>query len=419
MAAAARKLADGAFLTVPQETVFAGALGSPSLDQAIVLDQAGAAITAQRLETLPVHASGTYVVTGGFGGFGAEVARWLVRNGARQLALIGRRGAADPQAKALVRELEESGARVAAPACDIGDAISLRAALAGLAELMPPVRGVIHSAAVLADAPFVDLTADDFSRVMSPKALGAWNLHSETRGLPLDFFVLFSSISGLVGNSGQTNYAAANCYLDALAAYRRSIGLPGTSIDWGAIADVGLVSRSATLQKHLEYTGLIGMPVADALTALGQALAKDLTQICYAEADWQQWGRHEPTGGKSPRFAALVGAASAATDDSAREQFLQQLAELAPQDRPIVLAYTLAEIFSPELRMAAEEIDIHRPFNRMGIDSLMAVALQLGVEAALGLRISAFELVGDRTLHELALKCVTQLDLPAAPVKAA
>jgi acyl transferase domain-containing protein len=419
IAAAARKLADGAFLTVPQGTVFAGALGSSSLDQAIVLGQPGAAVTAQRLETLPVNATGTYVITGGFGGLGAEVARWLVRNGTRHLALVSRRGPVDPQAKALVRELEESGAQVAAPACDIGDAISLRAAFADLAELMPPVRGVIHSAAVLADAPFIDLTADDFSRVIFPKALGAWNLHCETRGLPLDFFVLFSSISGLVGNSGQTNYAAANCYLDALAAYRRAIGLPGTSIAWGAISDVGLVSRSATLQKHLEYTGLIGLPVADALTALGRAIAKDLTQICYAEADWQQWARYEPTGGESRRFAALVGAASAATDDTAREQLLRQLAELAPQDRPMVLAYTFAEIFGPELRMAADDIDIHRPFNRMGIDSLMAVGLQLGVEAALGLRISAFELVGDRTLHELALKCVAQLELPATTMKAA
>ena len=152
IAAAARKLADGAFLTVPQGTVFAGALGSSSLDQAIVLGQPGAAVTAQRLETLPVNATGTYVITGGFGGLGVLKSRGGWSETARAtLRFLAWRGRLDPQAKALVRELEESGARVAAPACDIGDAISLRAAFADLAELMPPVRGVIHSAAVLAD----------------------------------------------------------------------------------------------------------------------------------------------------------------------------------------------------------------------------------------------------------------------------
>jgi acyl transferase domain-containing protein/NADPH:quinone reductase-like Zn-dependent oxidoreductase/NADP-dependent 3-hydroxy acid dehydrogenase YdfG/acyl carrier protein len=418
MTATARKLAAGAILPIPHETTLANDLGSAAPDRSIFLGHAGA-VTARRLETLPVSAAGTYVVTGGFGGFGSEVARWLVQNGARHLALIGRRGAADPQAKALVRELEEHGARVAAHACDIGDVAELRVALAIMSATMPPIRGVIHSAAVLADAPFADVTADDFRRVMQPKALGAWHLHTETASLPLDFFVLFSSISGLVGNSGQTNYAAANCYLDALAVHRRAIGLPGTSINWGAISDVGLVSRSATLQKHLEYTGLIGVPAAEALAALGTILAKDLTQYCYAEADWQQWSRHEPTGGKSPRFAGLVGAASVATEDSGREKFRQQLAELAPQDRQMVLAYTIAEIFGPELRIEAEDLDIHRPFNRIGIDSLMAVSLQLSMEAAVGVRVSAFELVGDGTVHELAMKCLSQLDLPAAALKAA
>nr|WP_294524190.1 type I polyketide synthase [uncultured Rhodopila sp.] len=419
LAAAATQLAAEPIPATPQPAVLAGKLGSATSDAAIILHDPEAAVTVRRLEILPVNGEGTYLITGGFGGFGTEVARWLVRNGARHVALLGRRGAAGADSMALVRELEDSGARIAALACDIGDAADLRAALAGLAETMPPLRGVIHSAAVLVDAPLVDLTQRDFRRVMTAKALGAWNLHTGTSGLELDFFVLFSSISCLVGNSGQTNYAAANSYLDALAAHRRSLGLPGTSLNWGAIADVGLVSRSAILQKHLEYTGLIGMPVADALTALARVMAKDLTQFCYAEADWQQWARHEPTGGKSPRFAELVGAANEGADGSAAERFRRQMAELAPADRTAVLAYTFAEIFSPELRIPAEGIDINRPFNRLGIDSLMAVGLQLSVEAAVGVRVSAFELVGDGSLHELAQKCLAQMDLPAVEMKAA
>jgi acyl transferase domain-containing protein/acyl carrier protein len=419
LAGAAAQLAADPIPATRQPAVPAGDLGSATFDSAIILHDPDASVTARRLETLPVNGEGTYLITGGFGGFGTEVARWLVRNGARHVALVGRRGAATAEAKALVRELEDAGAQIAALACDIGDAAELRTVLAGLAETMPPVRGVIHSAAVLVDAPLVDLTQRDFRRVMTAKALGAWNLHSETSGLELDFFVMFSSISCLVGNSGQTNYAAANSYLDALAAHRRSLGLPGTSINWGAIADVGLVSRSATLQKHLEYTGLIGMPVADALAAMAAVMAKDLTRFCYAEVDWPQWGRHEPAGGKSPRFIDLVGAAGDGADGSVAERFRRQMTELAPADRTAVLAYTFAEIFSPELRIPAEGIDINRPFNRLGIDSLMAVGLQLSVEAAVGIRVSAFELVGDGSLYELAQKCLAQMDLPVVEMKVA
>jgi acyl carrier protein len=161
------------------------------------------------------------------------------------------------------------------------------------------------------------------------------------------------------------------------------------------------------------------MPVADALAALGLALAKDVTQFCYAEADWRQWARHEPMGGKSPRFATLVGEASAEAEGGGAEQFRQQLMEVAPADRTAVLAYTFAEIFSPELRIAADEIDINRPFNRIGIDSLMAVALQLNVESVVGVRVSSFELVGDGTIYQLAQKCLGQLDLPETGMKAA
>jgi acyl transferase domain-containing protein/NAD(P)-dependent dehydrogenase (short-subunit alcohol dehydrogenase family) len=413
-----RKLADGGFRVIPHGTVAAGQVGSAWPDAAILMHEPGTDMTVRRLATLPIGPDRTYLISGGFGGFGTEVARWLVAQGARYIALIGRRGAADLTARGLVHELEDAGARVAVLATDIGEADALHTALTDLAKTMPPISGVIHSAAVLADATFADMTDDAFRRAMLPKAMGAWNLHMETAHLPLDFFVMFSSISGLVGNSGQTNYAAANCYLDALAEHRRALGQPATSIAWGAIADVGLVSRSATVQKHLEYTGLVGMKVADALTALGVILTRDLTQICYAEADWQQWGRHEPTGGKSPRFAPLVGAAEAGSDAGGGEKFRAQLIELSAADRQMVTAYMLAELFGPELRLAADEIDIHKPFNRIGIDSLMATTLQLSMEAAMGVRISAFELVGEANLAELALKCLAQLDLPdaAAPV---
>lgn len=421
VSAALDGLASGSFRPLPQPTLLAGELLSPKVlddnaseDFTVIVNRAGAMVQVQPLECVPVHEAGTYVISGGFGGLGSEVARWLVRNGARNLALLGRRGLADPQASAFVEELQTLGVRIAAPACDIADPVSLGRAFDLITATMPPVRGVIHSAAVLADAPLVDLTSHDFQRVMLPKALGAWHLHNATKTLPLDFFILFSSISALVGNSGQTNYVAANCYLDALAWHRRAAGLPATSINWGAISDVGIVTRSATLQKHLEYTGLIGMPVADALFAFGKLLSKQPAQLGVAEANWQQWARYEAKGGKSPRFAGLVGAENEENEESRKVGLRNKLLSVESQDRQEVVAYILSEIFGPELRMSVDEIDIHRPFNRMGIDSLMAVELQLGIETTIGARFSAFELVGDGTIFDLASKCLAQLDVPIA-----
>jgi len=343
----------------------------------------------------------------------------LVRHGARHLALLGRRGLGDPCAKAFVAELQALGVSVVAPPCDIADPEQLSAAFDLIAATLPPVRGVIHSAAVLADAPLLRVTEQDFRRAMLPKALGAWNLHNATSNCPLEFFVLFSSISSLVGNSGQTNYVAANCYLDALAWHRRAAGLPATSINWGAIADVGIVTRDATLQKHLEYTGLIAMPVADALYAFDTLLNKGLTHVCVAEANWQQWARYEMKGGTSSRFVSLIGE-SISNDEEAKHLSLRtKLLSVEPQDRQEVLAYILAEIFGNELKMAIEEVDVHRPFNRMGVDSLMAVGLQLGIESILGARVSALELVGDLTICDIASKCLGQLDIPTIPVAAA
>lgn len=416
-------LASGSFRPLPQPALLASELISPKLmdnggleDFTVILSQPGAMLRVQPLEPVPVCEAGTYVISGGFGGVGSEVARWLVRNGARNLALLGRRGSGDPHARVFVEELQELGVRIAAPACDIADPVSLSAAFDLITTTMPPVRGVIHSAAVLADAPLVDLTSHDFRRAMLPKALGAWHLHNATKNLSLDFFIFFSSISALVGNSGQTNYVAANCYLDALAWHRRTAGLAATSINWGAISDVGIVTRSATLQKHLEYTGLIAMPVADALFAFGKILTKRPTQLCVAEADWQQWAHYEISGGKSRRFANLVGEANDKDEEACKARLRNKLLSVEPQDRQEVLAYILSEIFGPELRMSVEDIDIHRPFNRMGIDSLMGVELQLSIEMMLGTRFSAFELVGDGTIFDLASKCLAQLELPMASV---
>src|SRR5581483_10189648 len=159
-------------------------------------------------EPTPIRADGTYLITGGYGGLGLEFARWLAAHGARHLALLGRRGPGADASDAL-RALEQAGVRVVALRGDVADAAFLRAALAELGRSMPPLRGVFHAAGVLDDAPLLRQDWPAFERVMAAKVQGAWDLHTLTRDLPLEHFVLFSSVTALLGTPGQGNYAAA------------------------------------------------------------------------------------------------------------------------------------------------------------------------------------------------------------------
>ena len=172
-----------------------------------------------------IHRDGTYLVTGGLGGLGLEVARWLVRGGARSLVLVGRR---PPSADAMsvIADLEGAGAEVSVVRGDVASRAQVEHAVAAIGGTRPPLRGVIHAAGVLDEGVLMQQDAGKFARVMAAKVEGAWNLERATRDLPLDFFVLFSSVAGVLGSPGQANHAAANAFLDAFAHHRRARGLP-------------------------------------------------------------------------------------------------------------------------------------------------------------------------------------------------
>ncbi len=180
----------------------------------------------------------TYLVTGGLGGIGTVIARWLAEHGAGVIVLNGRRPP-DPEAQEVIDALRRQGADVRVELADMTSPAAIDQMLARVASDMPPLAGVIHSVGVLSDGSLGNQTWERFEQVLWPKVLGAWHLHQATLDKDLDLFVLFSSITGVAGNSGQGNHAAANAYLDQLAAYRRSLGLPGQSIAWGAWSGLG------------------------------------------------------------------------------------------------------------------------------------------------------------------------------------
>ncbi|MFP2911888.1 SDR family oxidoreductase [Pyxidicoccus sp. 3LFB2] len=189
-----------------------------------------------------LRSDGTYLVTGGLGALGLQVAEWMVARGARHLALFARRPVSQAHSGALER-LRSKGANVHVASVDIADREALSLALAHVAKSMPPLRGVVHAAGVLDEAMLPQLTPEQLRRVMAPKVDGAWSLHELTAGQPLELFVLFSSVGAVFGAPGQANYGAANAFLGALAHHRHKLGLPATAVDFGPWAGEGMSSK--------------------------------------------------------------------------------------------------------------------------------------------------------------------------------
>ncbi|MCP4405600.1 MAG: SDR family NAD(P)-dependent oxidoreductase [bacterium] len=191
----------------------------------------------------------TYLITGGSGGLGREVVKWLASKGAGHIVAVSRNAAASQELQQLSVDLQGQ-ASLHSFSADVGDDAQVHRLVEQIHGSMPPLRGIFHGAMVLDDGTLLNLNRERFAKVMRPKVRGALLLHKYTQELPLDYFVCFSSISSLIGNSGQGNYVAANAFLDAFAHYRRALGLPAVSINLGVLADVGVAARSTVLGEQ-------------------------------------------------------------------------------------------------------------------------------------------------------------------------
>ncbi|MGC4790538.1 type I polyketide synthase [Micromonospora sp. DT178] len=324
--------------------------------------------------------AGTVLVTGGTGALGRHVARWLLANGAAEVVLASRRGPAAPGAAELVDEL---GA-VRVVACDVTDRAAVDALVAGLPELT----AVVHTAGVVDDGVLDGLDLTRMQTVLDGKVRAARVLHEATADRDLDAFVLFSSLAGVIGSAGQGNYAAANAYLDAFAAWRREQGLPGTAIAWGAWAEDGM---AAALTARLARGGVNALPVAEAVTALGRLVNTAEPAVTVADVDWGRlaasWGR--PT----PLIAALPGVPAVPTGPARAVvvgRSLPQLADLVRTQAAVVLGYPAGQPL-PD-----------RTFRDLGFDSLTAVELRNRLTAETGMALPATLVFDHPTVAELA-----------------
>lgn len=270
--------------------------------------------------TVEVRADRTYLITGGAGGIGGQLATWLADQGARHLLLTGRSALPDPavstdpehpQAAALrtLRELEARGVRVQYAAVDAADLPAMRALLdARAAQGRPPVRGVLHAAGVIDYAPLRELRPEQLDAVLAAKVSGGWNVHRLFGDTELDMFVLFSSGSALLGSPLLGGYAAGNAFLDALAHHRRAHGLPATVVNWGFWDGVGMVARKEREEERtLLPRGMSSFSPQEGLAVLGQLLAEDAPQTAVLRVDWPAWAEAYPDAASAPLLSHLTG----------------------------------------------------------------------------------------------------------------
>ena len=245
--------------------------------------------------------------SGGLGALGLLFAKQLTSSGAKHLVLLSR-SSPKPEVEEQLNELRSSGCDVKAIQCDVSKKEDVETMLTSVRETMPPIRGILHSAGVLDDATIENQSIERFEKVFLPKVSGAWNLHECTlaMGIELDFFVFFSSIASLLGSPGQSNYAAANAALDGLAHYRRSLGLAGVSIQWGAWTAAGMAAERDTV-KRLEAQGISGIDNDLGCNALGSILAmgkEGPSQVAVLPINWDRF--FSTMGGLCPPFLEVV-----------------------------------------------------------------------------------------------------------------
>lgn len=375
----------------------------------------------------------TYVLAGGMGGVGRGLSRLLVANGARNLVVLSRSGARSSHATDLVKEMESKGVAVSMFACDVADGDAVATALAKCRETMPSIRGVIQAATVIRDAIFDNFTFENWQTNLRPKVQGSWNLHKQ---LPrdMDFFVMLSSIVGLIGHRSQAGYAAGNTYQDALAYHRRACGLPAVSIDLGAMADVGTITEGATAASfsasEVAWMNETELHLIASMCLSGAVYRRPVPppQVCTGmpTGGMLRAGRQEePTHFERPFFAIMknLGVSSATTEVSTastdKTKDLVERLGLATsiEDAHLCMSEILRLRLAKELGLMLEAVDLHQPLHQYDIDSLKAVDLKSWVGKFLKADVSTFDVLNADSISALASKIVKVSELVANGLK--
>jgi acyl transferase domain-containing protein/NADPH:quinone reductase-like Zn-dependent oxidoreductase/acyl carrier protein len=361
------------------------------------------AIPMQESKTI-ARANGSYIVTGGTGGFGFEVGRWLAEQGAGHVVLISRSGAKLAEQQDRFSSLQKHF-NVSVLSVDVSDEAALSLLVADLNASKYPLKGVIHSAMVLDDALLTDLSIERYHRVLSPKIDGVMNLHRVTKLIALDFFVLFSSISSLIGNSGQANYIVANSFLDNIALLRRSKNLPASVINWGVLSEAGVVARNKVVAETLDKIGIKGFSNRQALSILNWVIGnkETPTEIGAFDLDWNNWANLNPNLADSIMFSEVIQPNNIDPNNEKRQALLNELLPLLPEERKQIIVSRTTELVSTLLKMPANKINIQSNLDSFGIDSLSAAELTSNMQKRFFVKVSTSNLLSGVSIDKLSL----------------
>ena len=360
--------------------------------------------TASVSGRFPVDASGQHVIIGGTSGFGLATAAWLAGRGARSIVLASRSGLVPDEAGRQVDMLRRAGVDVRLATVDVSDGASvqrfLRAANARL-----PIKGIVHAAMVLDDRLIDSMDREAIDKVVQPKVAGALNLAEAARSLALDYLLLFSSATVLLGNPGQFNYVAANAFLEGLAQQLSRTGMPALAVAWGGIEDAGYLARNisanASLRKRFASSMVAAQTALDGLDmACDDQGGLALATLAIARIDWSL-AKRELVVARGPAFAAVTppstsrqAAGSAATLEALRTMTLEQASD--------VLLDMVVEKIAGVLRLPSKEVDRHRPLADIGMDSLMMLELRSTVEDTLQVDLPIMSLANGITPADVA-----------------
>ncbi|MEC4805692.1 MAG: hybrid fatty acyl-AMP ligase/type I polyketide synthase [Jaaginema sp. PMC 1079.18] len=315
----------------------------------------------QPAATPAIRQDGTYLVTGGLGSLGLKTAQWLIEQGATSIVLTGRDRAS---AEAKIANLATKDAKITVIAADVSQKADVSQLLQQIAPL-PPLRGIIHAAGVLEDGWVTQQNWPQFERVFAPKVAGAWNLHQATLNYELDFWVLFSSIAAVLGSPGQSNYAAANAFLDALARDRVRQGLPTLSVNWSAWGEGGMAQEQ---NRRFRKMGITPLAPQTAFGALERLLGENTVQSLVIEADWTKLAAAY---GQTPALLQDLLPAAPKTSSASAPNWFERLQTAAPNQRESLLQEYLQQQIAQALQLQPKQIAPEQNLLDMGMDSLM------------------------------------------------
>ena len=377
-------------------------------------------------ETPGIRSDRSYLIVGGLGGIGLQVARWLVDNGARHLTLTGRRGLPSPgesPAAELIRELEDAGATITVEAADSTDPVRMENLFGAFDSDRPTLAGVLHTAAVIEFQSLEDMQLEDFLAATRAKVAGSWVLHEQTAALSLDFFVLFSSMAAIGGFPQLGHYSAGNSFMDALAHRRRELGFPAVSINWGLWSDGR--STSDDNKQLFERIGLRAMPTAKALQGLQRALASNSAQTTFAWVDWDTFRPVYESRGDNSFLSQLALQFDSPTPgatriESERQSALRKQLDAADPEAALkLLEDSVRDSVATILGVHADEVTaMSEGFFQMGMDSIMTVELRRRLESSLQINLPTTLAFEYPTIERLTEYLASELlDLERATVE--